>query len=66
MEFLVMGRYTLSWVRTMPAKYSLLGEWFVPCPVEFNASLLRGDGSVLEIKTNPSDRLSKCYHKVYL
>ena len=41
MEFLVIGRYPLSRVRTMPVKYSLLVEWFVPFPVEFNSSLLR-------------------------
>ncbi len=55
-----MGRYIypLRRVRTMPAKYSLLGEWFVPCPAQFNASLLRGDESVLEMKTNPSEELN--------
>ena len=53
-----MGRYPLRRVRTMPARYSLLGEWFVPCPVEFNASLLRGDESVLGIKTNLSEELN--------
>ena len=54
MEFLVMGRYPLSLVRTMPTKYSLFGEWCIPCPVEFNVSLLRGDESRLGIKTNSS------------
>ena len=53
-DFLVMGRYPLSLVRTMPAKYSMFGEWFVPCPVEFNVSLLRGDESGLGFKTNSS------------
>ncbi len=53
-----MGRYPPRRVRTMPAKYSLLGEWSVPCPVQFNASLVRGDESVLGIKTNPSEELN--------
>ncbi len=54
LEFLVMGRYPLSLVRTMPAKYSMFGERFVPCRVEFNVSLLRGDESGLGFKTNSS------------
>ncbi len=46
-QFLVMGN-PQGRVRTMPVMSTLLGEWFVPCPVEFNTSLLRVDGSCLE------------------
>ena len=66
MEFLVIGRYPLSRVRTMPVKYSLLVEWFLPCPVEFNSSLLTGTPieSAIEVRKLVLFPLKSTFHEL--